>query len=120
MKRLLLCALPLVLLTAASPKMPPAASTDPTHYLDQFVDISVSPRDDFFHYAVGKWLTAHPIPANERQWGIGHVVQEETYQRLLSISQSASEAGSPHGTNDQKIGDFWHAAMDSAAIARQG
>jgi hypothetical protein len=27
-----------------------------------FSDRLVSPRDDFFHYAVGKWLKAHPIP----------------------------------------------------------
>jgi putative endopeptidase len=119
MKRMLLLALSLLLLVAAAPA--PKHSTDAEHYLGQFVDPSVSPRDDFFHYAVGKWLEAHPIPANERSWGIAHVVQEETYQRLLAISKTNAANSRPkRGTNAQKIGDFWYAAMDTATIAKQG
>src|SRR3954468_16509082 len=59
-------------------------------YLDQFVDRSVSPRDDFFHFAGVKWLKAHPIPPSEKSWGISHVVQEETYKRLLEVSKAAA------------------------------
>src|ERR1700750_2667323 len=62
------------------------------NYLDQFIDRSVSPRDDFFHYAVGKWLKAHPIPPSEKSWGIYQVVQDETYNRLLSINKEAAQA----------------------------
>ena len=80
MKRTLVLALPLILLTAATAASPPS---DPSRYLDQYVDTGVNPRDDFFQYAVGKWLHQNPIPANERSWGIGRVVQEETYQQLL-------------------------------------
>lgn len=125
MMRFLLPLLSLCVLTAASPAPAPApetpASTDAAHYLDQFVDKSVNPREDFFHFAVGKWLHDHPIPANERSWGIGHVVQEETYRRVLSISEeAASHPDAPRGSNAQKIGDFWYAGMDTATIARQG
>ena len=56
----------------------PSSSSDADHYLDQFIDRTVSPRDDFFHFAVGKWLKAHPIPPSEDSWGIGDLVQEET------------------------------------------
>ena len=95
--------------------------TDYSHYLDQFVDPSVKPGDDFFHFAVGKWLKDHPIPANERSWGIYNVVQEETYQRLLTINkESANDAQSSKGTNTQKIGDFWYSAMDTATIEKAG
>ncbi len=121
MKRALILMLPVVLLTAAAPSPSPPAIADADRYLAQFVDPSVSPRDDFFHYAVGKWLREHPIPANERSWGISHVVQEETYQRLVAISgDEAADANAPAGSNAQKIGDFWYAAMDSATSARQG
>jgi putative endopeptidase len=98
----------------------PAASTAET-YLDQFVDKTVSPREDFFHYAVGNWLKAHPIPDNERSWGIGKVVQEETYQRLLDINrEAAADTNAEPGSNRQKIGDFWFAGMDTAAIEAAG
>ena len=120
MKRAIIALLPaLLLLTAATATTPPAPVTD-ANYLDRFIDPSVDPRNDFFHYAVGKWLKENPIPANERSWGIAHVVQEETYRRLVSISEEASAASSAHGTSTQKIGDFWHAAMDSAANAKEG
>jgi putative endopeptidase len=97
----------------------PAA--DAATYLDQYIDKTVDPRQDFYHYSVGKWLKAHPIPAAERSWGIANVVQDETYQRVLAISTAAAaDAKSPRGSNAQKIGDFWYSAMDSVTNARQG
>lgn len=108
-------------LTAPAPKARAAASDAAARYLDQFVDTGVSPRDDFFQHAVGKWLKANPIPANERSWGIAKVVQEETYQRLLAIStEAARDARASRGSNAQKIGDFWFSGMDTLAIARAG
>ena len=120
MKRALFALLPALLLTAATATTPPATGVDAANYLDRFIDPSVDPRNDFFHYAVGKWLKENPIPPNERSWGIAHVVQEETYHRLVSISEEASAAQAAHGTSTQKIGDFWHAAMDTETVARQG
>lgn len=92
------------------------------NFLDQFVDRSVSPRDDFFHFAVGKWLKAHPIPPSEKSWGIFQVVQDETYNRLVTLNHAAAAHanGSPAGSNQQKIGDFWAAGMDEARNAREG
>jgi predicted metalloendopeptidase len=98
----------------------PSSLSDADRYLDQFIDRTVSPRDDFFHYAVGKWLREHPIPKSERSWGVADVIQEETYQRLLGISKAAASAKAAAGSNQQKIGDFWYAAMDTVTIARQG
>jgi putative endopeptidase len=118
MKRTLAVLLSLILMSAATFS---TTAADSSRYLDQFLDTGVSPRDDFFQYAVGKWLHEHPIPPNERSWGIAHVVQEETYQRLLSISrESAATTSAPRGSNTQKIGDFWSASMDSENTARQG
>jgi putative endopeptidase len=119
MKRAWIFGCSVLLLTAASPQVP--SETTAADYLNQFVDTSVSPREDFFHFAVGKWLKDHPIPANERSWGIAHVVQEETYHRVVAISEeAAANRSAPRGSNAQKIGDFWSAALDSDAIARQG
>lgn len=96
------------------------AGADAAHYLDQFVDRSADPRSDFFRYSVGKWLAANPIPPAERSWGIAHVVQEETYSRLVAINREAAGSGAPKGSNAQKIGDFWVAAMDSDGAAAAG
>jgi len=105
---------------AAGCTQKPAPTMDAEHYLAQFMDTTVSARTDFFHYAVGGWLKRNPIPATERSWGIGQVVQEETYHRLVGINEETSKSPGAPGGNAQKIGDFWYAAMDSDANAKQG
>ena len=116
MLRPIIASLAVCVLTATTA----SSLSDADRYLDQFIDRTVSPRDDFFHYAVGKWLREHPIPKSERSWGVADVIQEETYQRLLGISKAAASANVAAGSNQQKIGDFWYAAMDTVTIARQG
>lgn len=97
------------------------SNQDHSRYLDHFVDKSVDPGQDFFRYAVGTWLKNNPIPSNERSWGIGNVVREETYQRMLKINESASaDSSTSKGSTSQKIGDFWYAAMDTATIEKLG
>jgi putative endopeptidase len=98
-----------------------SATATAENYLDQFVDRSVSPRDDFFHFAVGKWLKAHPIPPTEKAWGVFNVVQEETYNRVVALNKAAAaDKGAAPGSNQQKIGDFWTSGMDEAGNAKQG
>ena len=90
------------------------------NYLAQFVDTTTSPRQDIFHFAVGKWLKNNPIPVSERSWGIAKIVQDETYRRLVELSEGAAKAQNTPGTNAQRIGDFWAAAMDSTAQNQAG
>jgi hypothetical protein len=59
---LLALLLPTTLLVTAVVPTPP---NDAAHYLDQFIDRSADPRNDFWEFSVGKWIVAHPIPANE-------------------------------------------------------
>src|SRR5690242_17025526 len=104
-------------LTAAcgSSAPPPAqAPTPPPDPVAANRDLSVNPGDDFFTYANGAWLKAHPIPASESSWGIGNAVQEEIYARLRTISEDSAKAAAAAGSDQQKIGDFWATAMDEA------
>jgi putative endopeptidase len=123
MKRLslLVLAVACAFSAAACASRPALSGTDAAHYFDAFVDTTVSPRVDFYRYAVGKWLRAHPIPPSERSWGIGRVIMEETYQRQIAINQDAARAtGNARDANAQKIGDFWFSGMDSTTIEAQG
>src|SRR5262249_23585649 len=83
-------------------------------------DLSVNPGDDFFTYANGAWLKAHPIPASESSWGIGNEVQEEIYTRLRTTSEDSAKATAAAGSDQQKIGDFWATAMDEAKSDQLG
>lgn len=90
------------------------AADAPKDFLAAHLDTSVDPGVDFFQYANGGWLKAHPIPASESAWGIGNEVDNELYARLRKISESAALMKTAHGSDQQKIGDFWSTAMDAA------
>lgn len=96
------------------------AADAPQDFLAAHLDTSVDPGVDFFQYANGAWLKAHPIPASESSWGIGNEVDEELYARLRTISETAATAQAAAGSDQQKIGDFWSTAMDTARADRLG
>jgi putative endopeptidase len=62
----------------------------------------------------------NPIPESERAWGIGNLVQEETYARVKNILEEASKSKSPAGSNEQKIGDFYFTGMDTVTRDKLG
>ena len=98
-----------------------AFATDATpDFLASHLDTSVDPGVDFFQYANGGWLKAHPIPASEAGWGIGQEVDDELYTRLRGISESAAAQKAAPGSDQQKIGDFWATATDVAKADRLG
>ena len=84
------------------------------------IDTTVSPGTDFFEYANGGWIKKNPIPGEQSAWGIGNLVIEENLKRLREISEKAAASNAAKGSNDQKIGDFWTMAMDSAKIEADG
>ncbi len=84
------------------------------------LDTTVSPGEDFFQYANGGWINKNPIPAEQSAWGIGNLVIEENLKRLREISEKAAESNAAKGSPEQKIGDFWTMAMDSAKIEADG
>src|SRR6476469_8548286 len=94
------------------------AATPSTDFLASHLDTSVDPGVDFFQYANGGWLKAHPIPASEAGWGIGNEVDDELYARLRGISESAAAQKAAPGSDQQKIGDFWATATDVAQADR--
>ena len=89
-------------------------------FLTRAIDNSVKPGTDFFKYATGTWMKNNPIPETERAWGIGNLVQEETYNRIRKILEDAEKSNSPKGSNEQKIGDFYASGMDSTKIDKLG
>jgi len=101
---------------AAAPSAP--AKED---LLSADVDSSVNPGDDFFAYANGRWLKAHPIPDSEASWGIANSVREDLYAKLRTISEGAAASSHPlPGSDEQKVGDFWATAMDEAKAEALG
>ena len=92
-----------------------------SNLLDQSgIDSTVRPQDDFFHYVNGTWIKKTEIPASESSWGAGPILYQNTNQRLRNLLDSCAKLNAPKGSNEQKVGDFYSSAMDSAAIEQKG
>ena len=102
---------------------PPArAQTTGTGFDVTNLDRTVSPCEDFFHYASGNWMKNNPVPATDGSWGSFDVLSEHNYVVMRAIlEESARNApNAAKGTNAQKVGDFYASAMDSAATEAAG
>jgi putative endopeptidase len=82
-------------------------------------DARVKPGDDFFHFADGHWLDTHEIPADRSRWGSFDVLDKEAQKKVHELI-AALPAGAAHGSPEQKVGDFYRAYVDTAAIDRAG
>lgn len=83
------------------------------------MDTTIKPGNDFFAYANGGWLAKNPIPGDESRWGIGNLVNEELYKRVLTINEKAVAEKAANGPSRQ-MADFWLSAMDTVAIEKDG
>ncbi|HYI12490.1 MAG TPA: M13 family metallopeptidase [Thermoanaerobaculia bacterium] len=128
MKRALLLLLTLTLAACATSK-PPQAPPPPrprallgAHGFElSQVDRTVSPCDNFYQYATGGWQKAHPLPSTYARYGRFEEVAERNRETLRAILESAAaEKASEAGSNTQKLGDFWGACMNEAAIETEG
>ncbi len=122
--RLALAALGLGGLAATTAFGPPARPTPPQQGVGinlANIDQSVSPCEDFYHYANGSWLKNNPVPAAETRWGAFNELADRNIavEKRILVKAAADRSAKP-GSNEQKVGDFYAAAMDSVAIEKAG
>src|SRR4029079_1619306 len=101
---------------AAPPDAP--ATTDPGIDLPG-MDRSVAPGDDFFRYANGTWMKTTEIPADRPAFGPDAVLAELTTTRTADLIKEAA-ASAPAGSDARKVGDYYAAYLDEAAIEAKG
>ncbi|HZX73539.1 MAG TPA: M13 family metallopeptidase N-terminal domain-containing protein, partial [Cyclobacteriaceae bacterium] len=114
MKRLLYFALALLL--AGACKQTP----DAKHVVVTGIDSSKKPGDDFFTYVNGIWYDSATIPASQTGVGSYSFLNFPQRIRLQGILDSVSSANNSAGSIEQKVGDFYAAGMDTAAINKRG
>jgi putative endopeptidase len=100
--------------TNSAPKLPYRPSLDVTS-----MDKSVDPCVDFYQYSCGGWKTANPIPPDRSSWGVYSKLYEDNLVLLRSILEQAAAAKDRDAVN-QKIGDYYAACMDEAAVNQRG
>jgi predicted metalloendopeptidase len=81
---------------------------------------AVKPGDDFFAYASGNWYDHFEIPPDRTRFDAFTQLDELSKQRVREIIEQAAASHPPAGTPAQKIGDYYAAYMDQAAIEANG
>src|SRR5499427_4166973 len=110
-------------IAATSPSPAPSATTSGHAQIGSFGldleggDPSVKPGDDFARFANGHWLDTAQIPPDRASWGSFAILRERSLQQLREILEALSK-GSPTGSNEQKLYDFYHSYLDVDAIER--
>jgi putative endopeptidase len=97
-------------------QMPYSPSLDLTS-----LDRTVDPCVDFYKFSCGGWQKNNPIPADQAEWSVYAKLADENMQFLWGILQADAKAAPATRTPvQQKIGDYFSACMDTAAIDAQG
>lgn len=84
-------------------------------------DKSIAPDVDFFKYINNNWLKNTPIPESESRWGSFNELIESNREILKQIIHDCTKnTTAKKGSNEQLVGDFYTAGMDTIAIEKAG
>src|SRR6202035_5800877 len=92
-----------------------AAAIDPANR-----DASCPACRDFYQFANGGWLKAHPIPGDKSTWSHWDQLDEDNLAALRRGLETAAASHAAPGSRDQKLGDFYAACTDETAIEAKG
>ena len=86
-----------------------------------YIDSTVSPKNDMYHFANGKWLKTQQIPASDGSWGSFNEINERNLANLKTLmGDITKDASAPAGSNKQKLRDFYLVGMDSTKTDKDG
>ena len=115
--RLTILALLLAISLSAVAQQAATTPAKPDQFDPTSIDRSVSPCDDFYKFACGKWLAANPVPADQVWWGHDGPLELWNQTILRDVLDKASANDSKRSPVQQKIGDYYFACMDEKGIA---
>jgi endothelin-converting enzyme/putative endopeptidase len=84
------------------------------------IDATVDPCNDFYKFACGKFAGNHPIPADQPGVDQFYALYNVNTQALNGILNKAAAGGAGRSPDEQKIGDYYKACMDTDAIDAKG
>lgn len=98
----------------------PAPAARPVVGVDRaYMDLSVPPAQDFYGYANGAFGSV-AIPGEYAAYGVNQEIDERNFAIVKDILESSAKHGGPRGSIAQRVGDFYVAGMDEAAIEAAG
>jgi putative endopeptidase len=87
-----------------------------------YMDRSVSPGDDFYHFADGQWLKDNPVPPDKSRWASFSELSERNWYLIHGILEEAASQAENLPTNSprREVGAFFTSFMDTNRIEQLG
>lgn len=87
-----------------------------------FLNMEVSPSEDFFEYAGGGWIKDHPIPDEFSSFGQFDVLRENARKQVqdLILNLESDHDSKNKGSIAQKISDLYNMGMDEKRLNKEG
>ena len=95
--------------------LPYSPSLDPAS-----MDRSVDPCADLYTYSCGGWMKNNPLPADQPSWSVYGKLYEDNQRFLWGVLQDLSQRSTGRTADQQKIGDYFAACMDTSAVEKAG
>ena len=78
------------------------------------LDTTAVAQNDFYQYACGGWMEKNPLTAEFSRYGSFDVVREANQKQLNELIGEIAAKQHQAGTIEQKIGDLYNLALDTA------
>lgn len=98
-------------------------TTDEVHHgiRVDYMDTTVSPRENFYLFANGGYINKTEIPAEESRWGVFNELRDEADLRVRKILEEAgANEDAVAGSLEEKISLFYKSGMDTESISKAG
>lgn len=96
----------------AAPKSGPQLGT--FGFDTEGMDTSVSPADDFYLYANGKWATKTQIPADKSNYGMFTALDDLSKERVKLVLEAEKDV------KGSKAGNVYASYLDTATVEKKG
>jgi putative endopeptidase len=103
---------------ASGPEKQPGAPASTSGIDPAAMDRTADACTDFYRFACGGWITQHPLPADQSNYGRFDELQERNNLILRQILEDASSSRADADTT--KIGDYYASCIDESGIAAKG
>ncbi len=86
------------------------------------LDLSTSPKEDFYQYSNGGWMKEHPLTAEYSRFGMFDFLREQARDQLkdLILNLADHEDAKTPGTVAQKVSDLYAMGMDEKRLNEEG